>query len=48
MTQAEIFIKSWVLAIVKDFIENNWSAFEYHCNNFSVNPDEISSELDKL
>lgn len=48
MTAVEIFIKSWVLAIVKDFIDNNWNAFQSHCDNFQVNPDEISKELDKM
>ncbi len=43
---AKKFVEDWVIMIVKDFIEQNWSSFESYCEDFKVNAEEISKELE--
>ena len=37
----------WAKLMIKDFIEQNWRAFENYCSNNGVNADEVLDELDK-
>ncbi len=45
--EAKKFIKAWALAIITDFIEQNWSVFEQYCKDFGVSANEIYTELKK-